>query len=288
MADDPDSDKKVDAGSGAALAPALTAEQREALLERAVFDQTREARATVESRGEFEATVLRSSPVRHGFHFKVVVALTVMAVVVSQLFGTGLWGLEAALVVPGLYMMWWAFLAMTAANELQHLSVDERGTITSARSGMSLETRGDILRVAIPVIVIIVCSGLTVGLIHDIAYPPPPNCNVPVTDQPDSCLSLSFMGSAVVGQYVPTPTPAPSATPAPSSSPAARPTAKPAGGETKGFSVSQTIALERLVRGFQLVIAVAILLAAIWFLRRMLTGKWVAYIRPVRHRLEDE
>jgi hypothetical protein len=287
MADDRDSDKGVHPGTP------LTVDERKALLERAVFDETREVRATLKSQGEFEATLVRSNAVNHGLHLRVVVVVAVVAVLVSQLFGTGLWGLKVALVVPGLYTLWWAFLTMTSGDELQHLAVDDQGTVTSVRSGMSIELRGDILRIAIPLIVIVVCGWLVVGLVRDIAHPPPPDCNVPVTDQPDSCLSLSFMGAAVVGQYVATPTPAPSHTPAPSASPAASPSPTPSptptasGSPTKGFSVSQTIALERMIRGFQLLIALGMLLGAGWFLRRMLTGQWVAYIRPVRHRAEE-
>lgn len=287
MADDRDSDKGVHPGTP------LTVDERKALLERAVFDETREVRATLKSQGEFEATLVRSNAVNHGLHLRVVVVVAVVAVLVSQLFGTGLWGLKVALVVPGLYTLWWAFLTMTSGDELQHLAVDDQGTVTSVRSGMSIELRGDILRIAIPLIVIVVCGWLVVGLVRDIAHPPPPDCNVPVTDQPDSCLSLSFMGSAVVGQYVATPTPAPSHTPAPSASPSASPAASPAatptasGSHTQGFSVSQTIALERMIRGFQLLIVLVMFLGAGWFLRRMLTGQWVAYVRPVRHRAEE-
>ena len=287
MADDRDSDKGLHPGTP------LTVDERKALLERAVFDETREVRATLKSQGEFEATLVRSNAVNHGLHLRVVVVLAVVAVLVSQLFGTGSWGLKVALVVPGLYSLWWAFLIMTGGDELQHLAVDDQGTVTSVRSGMSLELRGDILRIAIPLIVIVVCGWLVVGLVRDIAHPPLPDCNVPVTDQPDSCLSLSFMGSAVVGQYVATPTPAPSHTPAPSASPSASPAASPAatptasGSHTQGFSVSQTIALERMIRGFQLLIVLVMFLGAGWFLRRMLTGQWVAYIRPVRHRAEE-
>ena len=303
MADDRDSDKKSGArGSTRSTGGAeLTVDERKALLERAVFDETREVRATLKSQGEFEATLVRSNTVNHGLHLRIVVVLAVVAVVVSQLFGTGSWGLKAALVVPGLYTLWWAFLIMTGGDELQHLAVDEQGTVTSVRSGMRLELRGDILRIAIPLIVIVVCGWLVVGLVRDIAYPPPPDCNVPVTDQPDSCLSLSFMGSAVVGQYVATPTPAPSHTPAPSATPSPTPSptasalpaasasANPAANSshTQGFSVSQTIALERMIRGFQLLIVLVMFLGAGWFLRRMLIGQWVASIRPVRHRAEE-
>ncbi len=291
MADDRDSDKGLHPGTP------LTVDERKALLERAVFDETREVRATLKSQGEFEATLVRSNAVNHGLHLRVVVVLAVVAVLVSQLFGTGSWGLKVALVVPGLYSLWWAFLIMTGGDELQHLAVDDQGTVTSVRSGMSLELRGDILRIAIPLIVIVVCGWLVVGLVRDIAHPPPPDCNVPVTDQPDSCLSLSFMGSAVVGQYVATPTPAPSPTPASSPTPSPTPSALPAASasanpaannsQTKGFSVSQTIAIERMIRGFQLLIVLAVFLGAGWFLRRMLTGQWVASIRPVRHRAEE-
>ncbi len=39
-----------------------------------------------------------------------------------------------------------------------------------------------------------------------------------------------------------------------------------------------------LVRSFQLVIALGVLLPSIWFLWRMLTGRWAAAIRPVSYR----
>jgi hypothetical protein len=43
-----------------------------------------------------------------------------------------------------------------------------------------------------------------------------------------------------------------------------------------------------LKRTFQLAIALAILVASLWFCRRMLTGRWVVAIRPVHHRVSDE
>lgn len=289
MADDRHSDTTLT--PGAVRGAALTVEERKALLARAIFDQTREARATLQGQGEFEATIVRSVTVGHGLHLQVVGLLAVVAVVISQLFQTGQRGLIVALTVPGLYSLWWVFLTITAGDELQQLAVDEWGTVTSTRSGRRVETRGNILRVAIPGIVVAAAAMLAVSLSHDIAYPPPPNCNVPVTDQPDSCLSLSFLGSAVVGQYVPTATPAPSAsavaspspaaTPAPSSSAGPSATAAASGSSAQGFSVSQTIAIERIIRVFQLVIALAVCLGAAWFLRRMLTGQWVAFISPI-------
>ena len=39
-----------------------------------------------------------------------------------------------------------------------------------------------------------------------------------------------------------------------------------------------------LVRSFQLVIAVGVLLSSIWFLWRLLPGRWVAAIRPASYR----
>jgi hypothetical protein len=55
-----------------------------------------------------------------------------------------------------------------------------------------------------------------------------------------------------------------------------------------GVSVDGTILIERGIRTFQLAIALAILVASLWFCRRMLTGRWVVAIRPVHHRVSDE
>ena len=51
---------------------------------------------------------------------------------------------------------------------------------------------------------------------------------------------------------------------------------------------ADTQLFERIVRGLQLIISLIVLLASSWFLRRMLTGRWVLVVRPVRHRLGDE
>jgi hypothetical protein len=299
MAEASDSDKGARSGApstdsaGSTAGSAPDPKQRTVLLDRAIFDRTREARATLRSRGEFEATIVRVAEVRHRHNAGVFAALVALAIGIPLGFSFGPASLPYTMAVPGAYAVWWLFLTVTAGEQLEQLSVDERGTVTSTRSGPDIESRGDILRVAIPVIVIVACGTLALGLVRDIANPPPPSCNVPVTDQPDSCLSLAFMGDAVVGKYVPTATPAPSPSPAPSASPSAGPSDGPSaaatasGTNTQGFSVSQTIALERVIRGFQLLIVLAVLLGASWFLRRMLTGQWVASVRPVRHRAEE-
>ena len=280
----------------------LSATERKALLKRAVVNLTREERARVRSRGEFDALLVRGSTVDHRLHFVVLIMLVALVLGASQVVTAGP-GLVAALAVPCLYVLFWLFLALTGGEELERISVDEQGRIGGVKSGRDRETQGDFTRVAIPLALIAFSGWITVGLIHDIAIPPPPNCDAPTTrEHPDACLSIPNL--AVLAQatlppqrsasapVVPTAppdaaTPVGSLSPAAGAAPVASPGASPQPGEG-AFSVEVTKVLERMVRSFQLVIALVVLLASIWFLRRMLTGRWVGFIRPVQHRLSDE
>jgi hypothetical protein len=283
-----------------AAGESLSAAERKALLKRKVVDLTREERARIRRRGEFDALLVRGSTVDHRLHLFVVVMLVAGALGASQVVTAGN-GLVAVLAVPLLYVLFWIFLALTGGEELEHLSIDEQGHIESVKSGRDIESQGDFARVAIPIALIVASGWITLGLIHDIAIPPPPNCDAPTTkEHPDACLTIPNI--AVLAQatlppqftYRPVPTVPPdaataeasaSATPRPAA--ASSPAAVPPSGEG-AFSVSVTIVLERMVRSFQLAIALFVLLASIWFLRRMLTGTWVGFIRPVKHRLSDE
>ncbi|MGD0247704.1 MAG: hypothetical protein ABSB75_01485 [Candidatus Limnocylindrales bacterium] len=262
----------------------LSADERKARLRRAVTNLTREARAEIRSEGEFEALLVRGEPVNHRVHLVAVVVMAVLAVVVSQGLHSGLAGLGRALVVPGVYALFWLFLAVTGGEELDRISVDEQGKVHSEKSGRDVEARGDFLRVAIPVVVIAVTGWNAVSVIRDIAFPPPPKCNVEQRWWPDACFTLPNLAELTNATLAPAPTasPSPSASETPGASPAAD------AGINGALSVEETKTLERLVRVFFLLVTLAFLLPAIWFLWRMLTGRWVWFIRPVRHRLGDE
>jgi hypothetical protein len=280
----------------------LSVDERKALLKRVVVNLTREERARVRRRGEFDALLVRGSTVDHRFHFVVLIMLVALALGASQVVTAGP-GLVAALAVPCLYVLFWLFLALTGGEELERISVDEQGKIGSVKSGRDRETQGDFVRVAIPVAVIAASCWITVGLIHDIAIPPPPNCDAPTTSEdPDACLTIpniAILAQATLPpqRTAPPPvvatappdaaTPIASQSPTPIAAAVAAPGASPEPGEG-AFSVEVTIVLERMVRSFQLVISLIVLLGSIWFFRRMVTGTWVGFIRPVKHRLSDE
>ena len=298
MADGHDSGKS--AGSGAPSADAdgiLGSDERKALLKRAVANQTREARANLQSQGDFEATIVRGHPINHRVHLVAVVVMAVLAVGVGFGFKAGLLGVAKAMVVPGAYALWWLFLTATGGEQLERLSIDERGKVSSVKSGRDVEARGDFVRVAIPLAVIALAGWIAVGLIHDIAFPPPPNCNLHLADQPDACLSLPNLSalmnsSADLSSTSPAPSASGPSASAPSASGAVPSSAVPSAavsGTTpaSGFTVEETKTLERVIRGFQLIVAVIALLASVWFVRRMRTGRWVGFIRPVHHRPSD-
>jgi hypothetical protein len=283
----------------------LSADERKVRLKRAIFDRTREFRGTLESQGEFDATIVRGQPVSHTVHLTAVAVMVVLAIVVSQGLGSGISGLILALVFPGGYSLWWLFLTETGGIEHEHVSVDEQGKVTSVKSGRDVEARGDFLRVAIPLVVIAVSGLLVVSLVHDITFPPPPHCNINDPSRPEACLSIPNIGqmlqpasaSAAPGDSGAVETPSASSAPAPtpSAAPSASPSGSPSdtssaasGDTTTGFSVEETKTVERIVRTFELLFALVPFLGGIWFLRRMRNGKWVAFVRPIHHRAGDE
>lgn len=284
MAGIPDSG---DGGGGpAASAPGSASpsvDERKELFRRAVFDLTREARADVRERGEFDAVLGRGRPVNNRLHLVVVAIMAVLALGVGEGLGAGPSGVLTLLAVPGVYALFWLFLAATGGEELERVSVDESGKIGRVRFGRDVETRGDFLRVAIPIAVIAVAAWIAVGLSHDIAFPPPPNCNAPSAEAPGRCLVLPNLNvlSRATAQLPPS-SASPAVTPASSTNPSA--TASPPAEITGALSVEDTKLAERLVRSLQLIAALAFLLSFLWFLHRMLTGRWVGFIRPVHYR----
>jgi hypothetical protein len=268
---DPHPQPETDRGSAEpALGPALSAAERTAVLDRAIKNLTREARASLESKTDFEAVLVRGKPVNHVFHFVVLVCLFALLSTVGRFVISGALGLAAALAVVAAYGLFWLSLELTGGVERDVIAVDEQGRLTSSKSGRSVETRGNVLRVAIPGAVILI--GLFVGsnLIHDIAFSPPPKCNTsgPHAQGSDPCLQLPDFANLTGAS----PT---SAEPGDNTGS----TTSPAG---SAFTVDQTKGLERLVRGFLLIIDTFFVLAAAWFMRRMLNGKGLLWIDPIK------
>ena len=142
-------------------------------------------------------------------------------------------------------------------------------------------------------VVMVVSGWIAVGLVHDIAFPPSPKCEFPAKYQPAKCMLIPNDAALSLYTY---PLDRPSPTSSWSTQSSAGPSAAPTGStadevwssDLGGVSVDGTILIERGIRTFQLAIALAILVASLWFCRRMLTGRWVAAIRPVHHRVSDE
>lgn len=250
----------------------LSAEERKALLDLAVKDLTREVRASLERQGEFEAVLVRGTPVNHVLHFVVLVCLFALVSSGGRFLFSEVEGLVAALVLGCAYGLFWLGLTLTGGQERELIRVDERGRLTSSKSGRSVESRGTVLRIAIPGAVIVLGIYLGLGLIHDIAFPPPPNCNVSGQHLAgsDPCLKMPDFANLT------------GATPSSVGAPGSE------GGQTAdtgtAFTVDDTKVLERFVRGFQLVVFSVFTLAAVWFLRRMLNGKGVLWIEPIRRK----
>src|ERR1035437_2483462 len=223
---------------------------REALLGRTVQELARAFRASVRSRGEFDALLVRGMPVNHRLHFVGLVAtsaLAVLAAVVSQ--RPGLAPLGLIVIAPGSYVGWWLFLWATGGEELERVSVDERGKVRSTKWGRAVETRSDFLRVAIPAMVIAVSGFIAVSLIYMLIYPPWPMCNGDPYGLPQVCFYLPGFGSAGGGGHV--------------------------------LTVAETQAMENYFRTYVLALDLLVLVPAIWFLWRMLSGRSVLGIRPI-------
>jgi len=281
---DPAASAAPDEPAAPAAGSSPSAEERKARLNRAVANLTREARAEVRSKGEFEAVLVRGTPVHSRVHLRNLGIAAGVALVLALAFGGGLLGLLKVAAIPAAYAVFWLFLALTGGEELDLITVDDAGVVHSNKSGRDVETRGDIGRVAIPIVLIAVSGWITFGLIRDIVVPPQPVCNIAVKTRPDDCIALPNIGALIKASAD---VAGPSASPA--ASPAASASANPADAtQVPTFSVSNWILLERIVRSMQLVVSTLLLCASIWFLHRMLTGRWVLTVRPVKHRLSDE
>jgi len=297
-----------DAVQEGAPAGVLSADERKALLNRAVRNLTREARARVQSQGEFDAVLIRGHQVNQRLHFVATLLIIGLVLIPSRWVGLGTTGIAAAFAAAGAYWLFWVFLALTGGEDLNRLSIDEHGRVSSVKSGRDPETRADFARVAIPAIAIAISGWLVIGLSRDIAFPPPPACDVPTRAGPDACFGIpdinvlahatSGLGPASAPPGGATTSASPFASPTASSTPSAASSGVAAPSASVGasaqpdephpaFTVEQAKWIERAIRSLQLILALAVLLAATWFVRRMLTGRWVAFIRPVGYRAQE-
>jgi hypothetical protein len=227
----------------------LSNEERIALLDKRVMAETREFAAVLRSRTDFEAVLVRGSRVDRRAHFTGLVLATVLAILVGSVFADGgTLALAGALALPIGYGLLWLFLAVTGGEQLERLTIDQQGLISSSRVGRDPGWRADVLKVGVPIAVIVVTGWITLGLIHDIVFPPQPAC------------MFAFSGDNEFCRYI------------------------PGMGHGTGLTVGQAKVLERGIRALQLLYSGVFLLGAAWFLRRMLTGRWVADVRPVRGR----
>jgi hypothetical protein len=281
----------------------LSADWRKDLLARHVFELTRENRAALRSQGDLEAVLVRGKPTNHLLMFVTLVCIMAAAALGGRVLGDLGAGALAAILLGGAFAMGWLVLALTGGEEIERLSIDQRGAIASVKSGRSVDARGDFIRIAAPSAVLLVCAFLAVSLARDIVNPPPPNCsgNAAAIKDSDVCLALPNLGGLLGGPASCSPTasgslaasgsltatcnPAPSGSSAAASSPSAG--GNSASGESKGWTVGSEKVVERLVRSLQLLFVTVVAVAAAVFLAMMLAGEWVFAIRPVRRRRGD-
>ena len=281
----------------------LSADWRKDLLARHVFELTRENRAALRSQGDFEAVLVRGKPTNHLLMFVILVCIMAAAALGGRVLGDLGAGALAAILLGGAFAMGWLVLALTGGEEIERLSIDQRGAIASVKSGRSVDARGDFIRIAAPSAVLLACAFLAVSLARDIVNPPPPNCsgNAAAIKDSDVCLALPNLGGLLGGPASCSPTasgslaasgsltatcnPAPSGSSAAASSPSAG--GNSASGESKGWTVGSEKVVERLVRSLQLLFVTVVAVAAAVFLAMMLAGEWVFAIRPVRRRRGD-
>jgi hypothetical protein len=286
-------DEPAEAGSGASAATddagRLSDEERKTRLNRAVYELTRECRATVRSRDEFAAVVVRGRPVNHRLHLAVAAALAVLAPVLWFGLGGGGMTLVDFMAVPAVYALFWLFITFKGGEEVESVWVDEDGVLHSVKTGRDPDARGEFIRNAIPIALIVVSGWVTVGLIHDIAFPPPPNCDQPAKDQPQKCMTLpNFEQLPGASLTLSSPSGGRSAAPTVAPSPAASGTAATVDTAAAGILDSaDTQMFERIVRGLQLIVSLIVLLVSTWFLWPMLTGRRAMLVGLVRHRLGD-
>ncbi len=171
---------------------------RTAALARVLTERTREARARIERRGDYDAVVVRGEKVPHGLYVRVAIVLAVAAFLGALALGmSAANALLTAAVVAGLWCLVWLFLALTGGEETDLIEAHEDGRVTIARSGRLVETRPIALRIVIPVLVLAVCGYLVVTLGASIVHPPAVVCNAPpslVSAQPDACMAIADPG----------------------------------------------------------------------------------------------
>ena len=249
--------RKTTAGPSRLAPSELSAQERAAILNKRVAAETREFAALVRSRTEFEAVLVRGRRVSHRLHLVGLVTATAVAVAVSMWFSAldlpavAPWLTPLVWVLPVGYGVSWMFLILTGGEQLELLSVDGEGRITSTRTGHGDAWQSDVLKVALPVAVIVVAGWITFGLVHDIVLPPDPHCQYPAVKDNDFCRYIVGMGRGTA------------------------------------LTLVQARLVEQAIRSGQLIFSGGFLLGALWFLRRMLTGRWVVDARPVRRRADD-
>jgi hypothetical protein len=203
--------------------------------------------------------------------------------------GGGGMALVAFMAVPAAYALFWLFIAFKGGEEVESVTVDEDGALHSVKTGRDPDARGVFISNAIPIALIVVSGWVTVGLIHDIAFPPPPNCDQPAKDQPQKCMTLpNFSQLPGASLTLSSPSGGHSAAPSVAPSPAASGTAASAATAAAGILDSADAqTFERVIRGLQLIISLIVLLVSAWVLWPMLTRRRAMLVRRVRHRLGD-
>jgi S-formylglutathione hydrolase len=249
-----------DAGSavpsaGEEAGAALTDEGRREIVDRLVRLETREFRTKVVRRSDFEVVLERTAPPAHSReHLIVTLSLFVLALAYFAA-GQGLsssLALAALMVVlPVGYALMWLYLMATGGNELETISVDEVGHVQRVSYGPRFEKRDNVLRVVLPVLVIAVSATFAVVLIHDLIFQPRPICPGAVFET-DLCKSIDgmFQGPRITL------------------------------GETRGLAEN--------LRMLGLIFTMLFLLPPLYFLRRMLTGHRVMFVRPINRRRFDD
>jgi hypothetical protein len=257
-------DDEAGGSTSPAVGPPLSADERRALLDREIKARTREARASLERKGEFDAVLVRGQQVNHLLHF------VILIVILAGLPGVGRFvmpmstALILALVLGSAYGCYWLLLALTSGLERERIEVDEHGVLTSVVSGRRVDSRENALKLIIPGAILVIGLYLAASLARDIVAPPPPNCSIAWLHDDDPCLKAPSFNLGAGAE--------PSAIGPPGQT------------DTSGgyFSVATTRVMERVIRSFQLVLALVAVLASAWFLRRMLNGKGVLWLGPVR------
>jgi photosystem II stability/assembly factor-like uncharacterized protein len=234
--------------SDPAQGEALSHVERAEAFQRALHDLTRENRGSIASRGESDAVIVRGKAVRHRIHGLALAGLAILAVIEG--IGLGLVPLNYAVVAPLVYAAFWLFLALTGGVERDHITMDDKGNLRRSRSGRLVETQLDFLRIALPIVVIAVTAPLAAWLTSMILFPPFPMCNL---GDPYALPAGCFTFPNLLG-----------------------------GSQGAPLSVDQTRAMEGVLRAIVLAYMLVLLLPAVWFLRSMLTGRSVGFVRPIR------